>query len=184
MSRRLQLSDLLASCAKQDSRLCKACKKEIYHKGEGAPLPFVTFAFSRLSGGFAVMPSQKVLLSVRAYQVYWTGPSKPKCRWWSRLQERYSSLHEEKQRPSPLFFIPLRIQDSVQSMQKRSITNNKTAISMAFSKYESLRCPCSRELFSLCFLQGLKFRRCYWWQVASWTSLLVFNFPTKTTSIR
>ena len=66
--------------------------KEIYHKGEGAPLPFVTFAFhltrllprdSQFSqvlvlfeisllalplGGFAVMPSQKGLLSVRAYQ--------------------------------------------------------------------------------------------------------------------
>ena len=152
--------------------------KEIYHKGEGAPLPFVTFAFHRLSGGFAVMPSQKGLLSVRAYQG--TGLVRASLSAGGRADCKSDTARFMKRNSSLVlcFLIPLRIQDFAKHAKEiyhkeQDFLHLSPNISFRYhaavrSKGASSGIKVRSPLVAGCPL----------------TSLLVFNFPTKTTSIR
>ena len=176
--------------------------KEIYHKGEGAPLPFVTFAFhltrllprdSQFSqvlvlfeisllalplGGFAVMPSQKGLLSVRAYQG--TGLVRASLSAGGRADCKSDTARFMKRNSSLVlcFLIPLRIQDFTKHAKE---IYHKEQDFLHLSPNISLRYHAAVR--SKGASSGIKVRSPL---VAGCplTSLLVFNFPTKTTSIR
>ena len=161
----------------ENSRLCKACKRDLSQRGR-APLPFVTFAFHRLSGGFAVMPSQKGLLSVRAYQG--TGLVRASLSAGGRADCKSDTARFMKRNSSLVlcFLIPLRIQDFAKHAKE---IYHKEQDFLHLSPNISLRYHAAVR--SKGASSGIKVRSPL---VAGCplTSLLVFNFPTKTTSIR